>query len=138
MQAAAAAHAVNAAVNTAANHTADAHVPDALAAVLEAARAQAASTAGAAQPGQAQAVHAAAAAATVSLAAAEAGRGRQWAADAAALHRAGEAVYKASRTTRLVGGHSRRHSCIICTYVLVVRNLLAADAKVAENTDPSS
>ena len=104
MQAAAAAHAVNAAINNAAVQVADAHGPNALAKVLGAARAQAEAAAAAAQPGQAQqAVHAAAVAAAVALAASEVGRGRQWAADAAAA-RAGEAVYKAAGTTRLPGG----------------------------------
>jgi hypothetical protein len=137
MQAAAAAHAVNAAVNNAAVQVADAHGPDALAKVLEAARTQAEFIAAAAHPGRPEAVHAAAAAAAVVLASSEAGRGRQWAADAAAA-RAGDAVYKSARTTRLPGGAQEGVNASSGNHVLEARNFSAADAKVAETTGPSS
>lgn len=81
-QAAAAAHAVSIAANSAALQAAGVHGSEALLGVLGAARAQAESTAAAVQSSQPQIVHAAAA---------EAGRGRQWAADAAAVC-SGEAV----------------------------------------------
>lgn len=101
-QAAAAAHAVWVAATTATLQAAGAHEPEALKAVLGSARGKVESTAAAVQPSQPHMVHAAAAAAAISLAAAEAGRGRQWAAHAAAV-RAGEAAHKARRKTEPSG-----------------------------------